>query len=95
MLNCYKVIAYVELDVEKIVNTILDENPGLTIEDIDTDTLFYYVDDNISYLDRKNGGIKGIREVQDGPSLDGFEQYTYDKIYDELERIKQERTNET
>ena len=88
----YKVEAYVKLDVEQIVDAILKMYSDISIEDITMDTIFEYVDGNITYLKEGTYRSKGIAEVDDGPSLEGFEEHDYEKIEEELERIKKERT---
>ena len=89
--HCYKVTAYVELNVEEIVDAILREYSDIAIEDVNMDNIYEYVDDHITYMDKRNGG-RGIKEVADGPSVEGFDQYDYQEIEIELEQIKRERT---
>lgn len=88
MLHCYQVIANVELDIEKIVDAILREYEDTSIEDVNMDLIYEYVDDHITYMEGENGA-RGIYIVADGPSISGFE--SYDEIEEELERIKRER----
>lgn len=93
MFHCYEVVANVELDIEEIVDAIIREY-DTTIEDVDMDLIYEYVDDHITYMKGKNGA-RGIEIVGDGPSISGFYDYygkgSYADIEEELERIKRER----
>lgn len=90
MSTCYTVEAYVELDIEKIVDAILKEYSDCSIEDINMDLVYEYVNDHVTFLNKRWDG-KGIYEVGDGPSLQGFEERSYEEIENELKRIKEER----
>ena len=90
MSTCYVVEAYVALDIEQIVDAILNEYSDCSIEDVNMDLVYEYVNDHITFLNKRWDG-KGIYEVGDGPSLQGFEGRSYEEIENELERIKEER----
>lgn len=89
-LSVYQVEAYIELDIEKIVDAVLREYADVSIEDITMDIIFEYVEDHITYLRERNNG-KGIEEVEGGPTISGFEEHDYEDIERELEKIKAER----
>ena len=93
MFHCYEVVANVELDIEEIVDAIIREY-DTTIEDVNMDLIYEYVDDHITYMKGRNGA-RGIEIVGDGPSITGFYDYygrgSYADIEEELERIKRER----
>ena len=95
MVHCYQVIANVELDIEEIVDAILREYEDTSIEDVNMDLIYEYVEDHITYMKGKNGA-RGIDVVADGPSIDGFESHfdkgSYYEIEEELERIQRERS---
>ena len=94
MLRCYEVVANVELDIEEIVNAIIREYEDTTIEDVNMDLIYEYVDDHITYMKGQNGA-RGIEVVGGGPSITGFYDYygkgSYADIEEELNRIKRER----
>ena len=94
MYRCYEVVANVELDIEEIVDAILREYEGTTIEDVNMDLIYEYVDDHITYMKGRNGA-RGIEIVGDGPSITGFYDYygkgSYADIEEELNHIRRER----
>lgn len=76
MKHVYRVVANVLLDVERIVKEVSNRYE-IPISEITMDDIYDYIDDNITFL---KGKAPGIYEVEDGPSLYGFDERDYDDI---------------
>lgn len=76
MKHVYRVVANVLLDVERIVKEVSNRYE-IPISEITMDDIYNYIDDNITFL---KGKAPGIYEVEDGPSLYGFDERDYDDI---------------
>ena len=85
--HCYEVTAYIDLDVESIIEAVISEYGYASANDVRMDDIYEYVSDHITYLDKQWGG-RGIRIVEDGPSISGFDSRTYDEIEQILESMQ-------
>ena len=83
----YEVTAYVDLDVETIIKAIINDYDYESVNDVSMDDIFEYIGDHITYLGSQWGG-RGIRTVEDGPSISGFDSRTYDEIAQILESMQ-------
>lgn len=86
MKHVYRVVANVVLDVERIVKEVSNRYE-IPISEITMDDIYNYIDDNITFL---KGKAPGIYEVEDGPSLYGFDERDYDDIEEVLLRMQRE-----
>lgn len=80
MINVFKLIAPVELDLEEIIDACRNEYG----EPVTADDVFEYIESNLVRLTPKKG-CKGIYIASDGPSVNGFADKTYSKIAEMLE----------
>jgi hypothetical protein len=85
--QCYQVIANIELDIEEIIYQIIEDYGYESVNDVQMDDIFEYIKDHITYLDNQWGG-RGIKIVEDGPSINGIEAYDYDRIEQILESMQ-------
>ena len=83
-----RVSAYIEIDMDKIINELIHD--GYTLEDIKMDDILYYISNNSTYLKGKG---PGVYEVGDGPNIEGFDEYYYDEI-EKLLNIRKYGTEE-
>lgn len=75
-----QVTANVELDIDKLIDYTMKEYE-IPIEEVSMDTLFEVVETSISYMKPRHGfSCSFLEEVADGPSINGFEDRTYEKI---------------
>ena len=86
MKHVYRVVANVLLDVERIVREVSNRYE-ISISEVTMDDMSNYIEDNITFL---KGKAPGIYEVEDGPSLEGFEERDYDDIEEVLLRMQRE-----
>ena len=82
-----QLVCNVELDVEEIINTIIGEYGYESANEVKMDDIFYYISDHINYLQPTYGG-RGIETVEDGPSISGFDERTYDDVEEILESMQ-------
>ena len=83
----YEVTANIDLDVEAIVYAIIDDYGYESANDVSMDDIYEYISNHITYLDKQWGG-RGIRVVEDGPSISGFDSRAYDEIEQILESMQ-------
>ena len=83
-----QVTANIEIDVDELIATTA-RHYDIPISEVTMDLIFELVSNTITYLKPARGYRNDcIREVADGPSINGFEENTYDKIADRLEELQ-------
>lgn len=78
--------ADIEIDVEELVNELIKEGYGDTVEDITMSYIEDYVRNNLTYLDHKYQRGKWSLEGLQG-SFEGFDDRSYDEIEEKLESM--------
>ena len=81
--------AEIEFDVEELVDEMIKDGYGDTVEDISMDDIFDYVSNNLTYLDYNRKAGKWSIEGYGSPIV-GFDERSYDEIEEQLESLKGE-----
>lgn len=84
-----QLVAYVEIDFEKLFETIVKEYEIEDINDLIMDYIIEYIDQHITFLKGRNTDL--IRQVGDGGSINGFEDRDYYRIEEMLTKFIEER----
>ncbi len=78
-----EVKANIEVDLEKIARELWFEK-RIELRDITMDDVLGYVQDNVRALSGRNPGVK---QAEDGPSVNCFVERDYERLCDQLEAM--------
>ena len=81
--------ADIEIDVEELINELIKEEYGDTVDDITMSDIEDYMQNNLSFLDHRYQRGKWSLEGLQG-SFNGFDGRSYNEIEEKLESMKGE-----
>ena len=82
-----RVLANIEFEPEELITEVSNDYE-CSIAEVSMDNIMEYINDHITYMKGKNTSV--IKEVGDGPAIDGIEERDYCEIFDILDQMQNE-----